>query len=152
MARRLAAEGETGARQWTCLVVEPEADSREELVRLLTNRGCRVIPAAGAEESMELVQRLRFDVVFCSSGLPGLNWVEFSEGIRSQIGAFTLLTEAFDFELSRGLLSAQTHVLTKPFSDAELDQVLAAIESRLAAPEGARRLQIVRPEKRALSI
>ncbi|MFB3779521.1 MAG: GAF domain-containing protein [Bryobacteraceae bacterium] len=142
------AEEVSGSRPFTCLVVEPDKAAREELVWLLTNRGCRVIPASGAEDGIELVQRLRFDVVFCAIRLPGLNWVEFSEQIRSQIAAFVLLSEGYDYELSRGLLSADTHVLTKPFADPELDQVFELVEARVAAARGP---QIVRPEKRAIS-
>jgi CheY-like chemotaxis protein len=101
---------------------------------------------------MELVQRLRFDIVFCSIGLPGLNWIEFSEDVRSRIGAFVLLTEAFDFDLSRGMLSGESNVLTRPFSDDDLDRLLGVIETKLSTPEGGRRLQIIRHEKRAISL
>lgn len=142
------AEETKGARPFTCLIVEPDSQAREDLVCLLTNRGCRVIPASGAEEGVEVVQRLRFDLVFCAIRLPGLNWVEFSEQVRPHTGAFVLLSEGYDYELSRGLLSADTHVLTKPFADAELDQLLGMVEARIAATRGP---QIVRPEKRAIS-
>ena len=109
------------------------------------------LPAA-PNRRMELVQRLRFDIVFCSIGLPGLNWIEFSEDVRSRIGAFVLLTEAFDFDLSRGMLSGEANVLTRPFSDTELDRLLGTIETKLTAPETNRRLQVIRPEKRAISL
>jgi CheY-like chemotaxis protein len=138
-----AAETGGAVRAFTCLVVEPDNNAREELVRMLTGRGCRVIPATSGEAASELVQRLRFDVVFCSVRLPGLNWIEFSEGVRNETGAFVLLTEGFDFELSRGLLSAESHLLTKPVIEPELDQVLAAVESRLVAAES--RLLVMRP-------
>ena len=138
-----AAETGGAVRAFTCLVVEPDSNAREDLVRMLTQRGCRVIPAASGEDGAELVQRLRFDIVFCSVRLPGLNWIEFSEGVRSETGAFVLLTEGFDFELSRGLLSAESHLLTKPVIEPELDQVLAAVESRLVANES--RILVMRP-------
>jgi CheY-like chemotaxis protein len=138
-----AAEEGGAVRAFTCLVVEPDGTAREELVRMMTQRGCRVIPATSAEAGAELVQRLRFDIVFCAVRLPGLNWIEFSEGIRSEVGAFVLLTEGFDFELSRGLLSAESYVLTKPVIEPELDQVLAAVESRAATAES--RVLVMRP-------
>jgi CheY-like chemotaxis protein len=143
---------ETGGavRAFTCLVVEPDGSAREELVRMLTQRGCRVIPATSGEEGSGLVQRMRFDIAFCSVRLPGLNWIEFSEGIRNDVGAFVLLTEGFDFELSRGLLSAESHVLTKPVIEPELDHVLAAVESRRAASES--RVLVMRaPDKKAVN-
>ena len=154
---QVAAEAGAGARPFTCLVVEPENAAREHTVTLLTNRGCRVIPAVSAEHGTELVQRLRFDLVFCAIRLPGLNWIEFAERVRPEAGAFVLLSEGIDFELSHGLLNTETHVLTKPVAEAELDQLLAAIETRLSRREGrpeagpSRVLQIVRPEKRASS-
>lgn len=138
-----AAEAGGAVRAFTCLVVEPDSTAREELVRMLTGRGCRVIPATSGEAASELVQRLRFDIVFCSVRLPGLNWIEFSEEVRSETGAFVLLTEGFDFELSRGLLSAESHLLTKPVIEPELDQVLGAVESRLVTAES--RLLVMRP-------
>ncbi len=143
---RVAAEGGI-ARAFTCLIVEPDADTREDLVRTLTQRGCRVIPAVSAEDGAGLVQRLRFDIVFCAVRLPGLNWIEFSESIRNEVGGFVLLTEAFDFELSRGLLSAESYVVSKPVVESDLDHVLAAVETRLSSPEA--RLLVVRPPGRA---
>jgi CheY-like chemotaxis protein len=154
VAPALLAGEAAGARPFTCLVVEPDVSLREELVWLLTNRGCRVIPSGGAEEGNELAQRLRFDVVFCATQLPGLNWVEFSDLIRPQTSAFVLLSEGYDFELSRGLLSAETFVLTKPFAESELDQLLTVVESRISSSETAatRGLTIVRPDKKASSL
>lgn len=141
------AETEGAARAFTCLVVEPDSDGRKNLVRALTQRGCRVIPATTGEEGAELVQRLRFDIVFCAVRLPGLNWIELSESIRNKVGGFVLLTEGFDFELSRGLLDAENYLLSSPVSEPELDQLLAAIEARLSNPEA--RLLIVHPPRKA---
>ncbi len=135
---RLAAEAGGAQRAFTCLVVEPEADARQELVAALTHRGCRVVPAATAEDGIELVQRLRFEIVFCSVRLPGLNWIEFAESIRPQIGGFVLLTEGMDFELSRGMLDAESHILARPFTEPDIDHVLASVEERLSQPEAAR--------------
>ena len=94
-----------------------------------------------------MVQRLRFDIVFCAVRLPGLNWIEFSESIRNEIGGFVLLTEGFDFELSRGLLSTESYLMSKPVVESDLDQVLAAVEARLSSPEA--RLRVVHPPGRA---
>jgi signal transduction histidine kinase/CheY-like chemotaxis protein len=146
MAPARMAESGGIARAFTCLVVEPDSENREDLVRTLTQRGCRVIPAVSGEDGAELVQRLRFDIVFCSVRLPGLNWIELSESIRTEVGGFVLLTEGFDFEMSRGLLNAESYLLSKPVAEAELDQVLAAIEARLSSPES--RLLLIRPPER----
>jgi GAF domain-containing protein/CheY-like chemotaxis protein len=148
MAPARAAETEGGVvRAFTCLVVEPDGASREDLVRMLTQRGCRVIPAASGEDAAELTQRMRFDIVFCAVRLPGLNWIELSESIRGGVGGFVLLTEGFDYEMSRGLLNADNHLLSKPIVEAELDELLAAIETRVSTSET--RLLVVRPEKKA---
>ena len=140
------AEAEGAVRAFTCLLVEPDSAPREELVRMLTQRGCRVIPAVSGEDGAELAQRLRFDIVFCAVRLPGLNWIELSESIPAGIGGFVLLTEGFDYELSRGLLNADNHLLSKPIVEAELDELLATIESRASTTET--RLLIVRPDKK----
>ncbi len=129
-------------RQFTCLIVEPDKANTGDLTRRLTNSGCRVIPASGAEEGLELVQRMRFDAVFCAINLPGLNWVQFAEIIRPQVNAFVLLTEGFDWELSRGLVSGDSFVLSKPIEDDDLERVLSAIDTRIAESRG---LQIVHP-------
>ena len=59
--------------------------------------------------------------------LPGLNWIS-SESIRRRSAVSSLLTEGFDFELSRGSPSAEVTVQQTAVED-ELDQVLAAIEN-----------------------
>lgn len=136
------ASGEAARRQLTCLVVDPERESAAALTAVLTGAGCRVIPAGTAEEALERVQRMRFDAVFCVTELPGLNWVQFADVVRPMIGGFVLLTEGFDWELSRGLVDGDSFVLSKPIQEDELDRVLDGIEQRVANSRGP---QIVRP-------
>ncbi len=136
-------------RQFTCLVVEPDAAALAGLTRRLTSGGCRVIPAGGAEEGLELVQRMRFDAVFCAISLPGLNWVQFAEIIRPQVGAFVLLTEGFDWELSRGLVSGDSFVLSKPIEDDDLERVLSGIDARIAETRGLQVIHAGRSQKHA---
>ncbi len=77
-----------------------------------------------------MVPRLRFDVVFCSVRLPGLNWVEFFERVRHLAGCFVLVTEGSDPELSRTFESGDGYVLTKPINDGEVKTLLSTIARR----------------------
>src|SRR5207245_5578508 len=78
-------------RGWTALMLEPEEFVERRLVEWLSQRGYRVVPVRSSEEGLDLVQRMRFDVVFCSTELRGLNWVEFFDRVRGRVGAFALL-------------------------------------------------------------
>lgn len=122
-------EEELAPRLSTVLLVEMDAGARQTLLALLGKRGYRVVPVTSAEQGVELVQRLRFDLVFCGANLPGLNWLEFFENVRHQVGGFVLLAEGFDPKLSRDLEDKELHVLPKPVVDSELERVLVALES-----------------------
>ena len=70
--------------------------SQRRLVAALAERGHRAIPATNAEQAADLVQRMHFDAVFCSSMLPGLNWLELYRRIRRHVGFFALLADTPD--------------------------------------------------------
>ncbi len=120
----------------TVLLVEPDSAVRQKLLALLSRRGYRAVPAGSAEQAAELLQRLRFDLVFCAVSLPGINWVEFFESARRQVGAFVLVTQGFDPELTRGFPEGELHVLPRPIVELELERLLLSLESS-AAPGGA---------------
>ena len=126
---------ERSARRWTALLLEPEEFVERTLVEWLSNRGYRVVPVRSSEEGLDLVQRLRFDVVFCSTHLTGLNWVEFFDRVRGRVGAFTLLAEAFSQDLSTHFRGEGRYVLHKPIEQSQFDRTLAAMEGRLASVE-----------------
>jgi len=83
-----------------------------------------------AEEAIEMAQRLRFDITFCSVRLPGMNWVEFFDRIRRLIGAFVLLAEGHDPEVSRAFKGSEGYLLSKPLDEIETQRLLATIEER----------------------
>lgn len=123
------------ARHWTAAMLEPEEFVERRLVEWLSNRGYRVVPVRSAEEALDLVQRMRFDVVFCSTELRGLNWVEFFDRVRGRVGAFTLLAEAFSQDLSTHFRGEGRYVLHKPIEQSQFDRTVAAIEARLQSVE-----------------
>ena len=122
-------------RRWTALLLEQEEFVERTLIEWLSNRGYRVVPVRSSEEGLDLVQRLRFDVVFCSTHLRGLNWVEFIDRVRGRVGAFTLLAEAFSQDLSTHFRGEGRYVLHKPIEQSQFDRTLAAVEGRLASVE-----------------
>lgn len=118
-------------RTVTTLVVDPETSRQRRLVKDLAARDHRVVPVTSAEEGIDLVQRLRFDVVVCSIALPGLNWIEFLERIREQIGAFVLAGDGLDPDPEMLLPKNGGFVLSRPGDEAELDRVLNDVEAQL---------------------
>ena len=117
-------------RQLTILVVEPDMKVQRQLVQMLGNRGDRVVPVASAEEGLDLVDRLRFDMVICAVRLPSLNWVTFCERVRLRIGGFVLVTDAYNSDVGRAFLNSEGFVLTKPVEEVALHRICRAVEDR----------------------
>ncbi len=117
-------------RQLTILVVEPESKVQRQLVHMLGSRGDRVVPVSSAEEGLDIVERLRFDMVICAVRLPGLNWVAFCERVRLRVGGFVLLTDAFNSDVGRAFRNSEGYVLTKPVDETELQRICRAVEDR----------------------
>ena len=129
------AEPTQSGRGWTVLMLEPEEFVERRLVEWLSQRGYRVVPVGSSEEGLDLVLRMRFDVVFCSTELRGLNWVEFFDRVRGRVGAFALLAEAFSQDLSTHFRGEGRYVLHKPIEQSQFDRTLAAVEARLQGAE-----------------
>jgi GAF domain-containing protein len=110
--------------QATVLLIEPDPAAERHLTTLLTGRGCRVVPVHNADMGLDLAQRLRFDVAFCSVHAPGLNWVELSESMQSLVGAFALVSDAYDAELVEDFEAEGRFVISKPLEDRQLDRIL----------------------------
>ncbi|HTC87580.1 MAG TPA: GAF domain-containing protein [Bryobacteraceae bacterium] len=117
-------------RQLTVLVVEPDGKVQRQLVQMLGNRGDRVVPVASAEEGLDIVDRLRFDMVICAVRLPSLNWVAFCERVRLRVGGFVLLTDAFNSDVGRAFRNSEGFVLSKPVDETDLHRICRAVEDR----------------------
>ena len=118
------------SRHLNILVVDPDAKVQHQLLQLLGERGDRVVPVSNAEEGVDLVQRMRFDMALCAVRQPGLNWVEFFERVRYQVGGFVLLTDGFDTDLARAFQGSEGFVLSKPIDEAEVLRICRAVEER----------------------
>jgi hypothetical protein len=62
--------------------------------------------------------------------LPGLNWVEFFERVKTQVSALVLLTEGQEPELAEVFHSGGAFVLSKPVDQVELNQICDTIAQR----------------------
>jgi CheY-like chemotaxis protein len=128
-ATRSAEAGRSRSRQRTAMLLEPDETSQRQLLTMLTSRGYRVVPVQTPEVALDTAQRLRFDIVFCSIRLPGLNWVELSERFQPLVDAFVLVSEAYDPDLVISFERGRRFVVNKPFDAVGLDRVLAFAEN-----------------------
>jgi signal transduction histidine kinase len=125
-----ASELSEAIRQLTVLVVEPDAKVQRQLVQMLGDRGDRVVPVSSAEEGLDIVERLRFDMVICAVRLPSLNWVAFCERVRLRVGGFVLLTDAYNSDVGRAFRNSEGYVLSKPVDETDLHRICRAVEDR----------------------
>jgi GAF domain-containing protein/CheY-like chemotaxis protein len=130
-----AAVTTSGNRHLTALVIEPEEPVQRQLLGLLVARGYRVVPVGDADMGLELAQRMRFDLAFCSVHAPGLNWVELSERLHSRVGGFILLADRYDPEFFADIESEGRCAMAKPVQDADLERVLHALDSSFTVKE-----------------
>ncbi|MFN0170167.1 MAG: histidine kinase dimerization/phospho-acceptor domain-containing protein [Bryobacteraceae bacterium] len=120
------------SRRLTALLIEPEDWVERQLMEVLGSRGYRVVPVHSSDEALDLISRLRFDVVFCSTRIEGLNWVEFFDRARGRIGAFTLLAEVFSHDLSMHFQGDGRYLVLKPIEKQQFEKTLDAIESHFS--------------------
>ncbi len=118
-------------RAMTALTIEPDDAVQNHLLTLLSARGYRVVPVQNADAGLELAQRLRFDVAYCSVRTPGLNWVELSERLQAHVGGFVLLGEGYDPELTADFEGDGRFVLSKPIDEQRFDEILERVEATL---------------------
>ena len=120
-------------RSMTALMIETDEAAQRQILALLAGRGYRVVPVNNTDTALDLAQRMRFDVVFCSVRAPGLNWVELAERMQTKVTGFVLLSDGYDAELAADFESEGRFVLAKPIQDPELQRVLGAIERPIPA-------------------
>ena len=130
-----AAIPRNGNRRLTVLIIEPEEAVQRQLLGLLVARGYRVVPVSNADVGLELAQRMRFDLAFCSAHAPGLNWVELAERLHSRVGGFILLSDRYDAELLADFESEGRYVIAKPVQDADLERVIRALDAPAPIPD-----------------
>jgi len=126
-----AAPGRT--RQLTTLVVDADAKVQRQILQLLGERGDRVVTIASADEAIDLIQRVHFDLVMCAVRQTGLNWLQFFERVRYQVGCFVLLTDGIDADLARAFQGGEGFVLSKPIDDSEVLRICKTVEERSEA-------------------
>ena len=123
----------------TVLVIEPDGVVQRKLLSLLSAHSHRVIPVVSAEEASDLLDRLRFDLVFCSVRLPGRTWIEFQQGIRDKDLPFVLVTEGYDERLAASMRAAGGFLLRKPLDERDFEKVFNAIQVQISKRPSARK-------------
>ena len=91
----------------TVLLVAPEGESRDRLVRTLREKGCLVSVAARARSAIDVLSRLQYHLVVSSSVLPDGNGAGFLAEVRRRCPASALLLLGSDpagADLDVGLL------------------------------------------------
>ena len=125
------------------LVVEDEAEIRQNLCECLRQMGCQVIEATDGVEALEVFKQHpeKIDLVLTDLVMPRMNghelWVELTR-LDPQLGFLFMSGYTEDIALRQGIFSRQSAFLTKPFSVADLSTALQHALSLRSLPQGDR--------------
>jgi len=118
------------------LIVEDEPHIRLSLEILLDRAGYATTSAADGEQGLDLIRRLRPDVVLLDIMMPRLNGYEVCRAVTSDaelrtIPVIMLTAKAQEVEVLKGLGLGAAAYVTKPFGNAEvLEAIRAALDPR----------------------
>lgn len=123
----------TSGGKTTALLVEPELQTQRRLLALFGENGNRLIPVASIEEASELVEKLRFDVVFSCSRPEGGTWVELFHRVHHRTMHFVLLSEgtldADESGVAELIDGRSASVLAKPIQEEEIQRLLEKLQA-----------------------
>ena len=112
---------------YRALITEPEKSSRERLSAIMHDAGLEPLPTASADEALEAVRVVPFEVALVEFALPGRTALELLDMINLFNGrarSIVLVGEAGSAVCVRAMRAGAFSVIRKPFSD---DVVLATI-------------------------
>jgi DNA-binding response OmpR family regulator len=116
------------------LIVEDEADFRELLSHVLTQKGYEAAAAANGEEGLDLYQKFAPDLVLLDVHLPDMTGFEIcrkirAEGPRKETPILICTVRSEVAPVAEGLSSGATDYVLKPF---QVSDLLERIETALA--------------------
>ncbi|KNC12439.1 hypothetical protein AC788_13710 [Pseudomonas sp. RIT-PI-a] len=116
------------------LLVEDDAELREQLCLHLQRRGLVVQVCERGDAALLLAQREPFDLILLDIMLPGLDGLKVLSQLRQAHGTPVMLMSALGAEQDRisGFTQGADDYLPKPFSLAELDARIDALLRRVA--------------------
>jgi two-component system alkaline phosphatase synthesis response regulator PhoP len=118
------------------LIVEDEPHIVLSLEILLQRAGFDTVAASDGEEGLELIRRVRPDLVLLDIMLPRRNGYDVCRAVKadpalSSIPVIMLTAKGQEVEILKGLELGACAYIAKPFGNAEvLEAVRAALESR----------------------
>ncbi|WP_168206569.1 hybrid sensor histidine kinase/response regulator [Lacipirellula limnantheis] len=119
------------------LIVDDEADARGLAARILEQHGVEVHSAATADEALELLRRVRPDVIVSDIGMPGTDGYQLMRMVRAlpdEEGGRTPAVAATAFargeDRTKALLSGYQAHLAKPVDANELVAAVATLAGR----------------------
>jgi signal transduction histidine kinase len=123
------------------LIVDDEADARGLAARMLEPHGVEVHSAASADKALELLKRVRPDVIVSDIGMPGTDGYQFMRMVRAlpdEEGGRTPAVAATAFargeDRTKALLSGYQAHLAKPVDANELVAIVATLAGRTGRP------------------
>ena len=122
----------------TILVVDDDPDARNLLKRILGDGGASVVAAASALEALEVLPRMRPDLLVSDIGMPGNDGYDLIQEVRSlgsvdggATPAVALTAFARSEDRQRALLAGYQIHVSKPVEPAELIAVCASLAGRV---------------------
>lgn len=114
------------------LVLEDDPDMLDLLSQVLEDHGYQVTPVSRAEDAVQAVREIEFDLIVADirmEGMSGLDAVEQSREHRPDIGSLIVSGYATPENTARAMSLQSGKILAKPFS---LQDFLARVQEQLA--------------------
>lgn len=123
--------GRRASRALTALIIEPDVLNQRRLISYWAGRKHRAVPVSNESEALELLRRVKIDVVFCAVRIGAGNWVEFFDQVRNQVAVFVLLADGMESDVNTLFPEGEGLLLRKPLEAGEMDRLLGRIEQRV---------------------
>jgi PAS domain S-box-containing protein len=125
-----------GTRSLQVVAVEDDEDAAMALAELLAVCGHRVEVAHSGPEALQVIRRVRPEVVLCDIELPGMGGYDVARAVRAdpdirQTALVALTGYAAPADVQRAYEAGFDRHLAKPIPPAELGRVLANVEAAL---------------------
>ena len=115
-----AAESATSAKRWRILVAEDNAINRRVIEKILQRAGHDAIFAADGDEALDLLDRMRFDIVLMDMNMPAISGLDvarmyrFTHTDRPHLPIVALTAEATEAARRQCADAGMDAFLTKP--------------------------------------